>query len=72
MSSNSDSIIITLYPLPFVVETRVFIIMISFFLFGFIFGILAVSKTLIRKYFENFSNQRQIKKLKKQLPEEKK
>jgi hypothetical protein len=46
--------------------------MISFFLFGFIFGILAVSKTLIRKYFENFSNQRQIKKLKKQLPEEKK
>lgn len=68
MSSNSDNIIITLYPLPFAIDTKVFVVMIGFFLIGLIFGILACSKTIIRKYFENFSNQRQIKKLKKQLP----
>ncbi len=67
MVNNREAATISLDPLPFTVETRMFLVMISFFLFGVLFGALACSKSLITKMFERFSDRKKIKKLEKQI-----
>jgi uncharacterized integral membrane protein len=71
MSSNSDIITIKLYPLPFEIETKSFIIMISFFVCGMIFGVLSCSKSILGKSFEIIGNRQIIRKLKKKLTKNK-
>jgi uncharacterized membrane protein YciS (DUF1049 family) len=61
---------ITLNPLPFEIETKSFMVMVSFFLFGLIFGLIICSKTIIKKSLENFGNRRAIKNLTKQVIKE--
>jgi hypothetical protein len=47
MVDNRGEVSIHLDPFPFSIETRVFIVMIFFFLLGMAFGILLCSKTII-------------------------
>jgi uncharacterized membrane protein YciS (DUF1049 family) len=67
MANNAEITVVNLYPLPFEIETKTFIVMISFFLLGFIFALLICSKTLIKKSAENFGSRQKIKKLEKQI-----
>ncbi len=67
MVNNRDAITIHTHPLPFDIETRVFVLMIFFFLFGMLFGFLAFSQNMIRKSITNFQDRRKIKKLEKQV-----
>lgn len=67
MVSNRGIATIKLYPLPFEIETRIFIVMLAFFLLGLIFGILLCSKNIMQRIFENFKSRRKIKKLEQQI-----
>jgi uncharacterized membrane protein YciS (DUF1049 family) len=67
MVNNRDIITIHLYPLPFNIETRMFVVMIGVFLLGLLFGILACSQSLIKRYISSFSDRNKIKKLEKQV-----
>lgn len=70
MAQNSESVDITLYPLPFEMQTPAFVLMTLFFVFGVIMGVIICSKTIIKKSIESLSNQRQIKKLQKQIQQD--
>lgn len=70
MAQNSQSIDITLYPLPFEMQAPAFVLMTLFFVFGLIFGIIICSKTIVKKSFEGFSNRREIKKLQQQIKQD--
>lgn len=67
MVSNRDVITIHTHPLPFEIESRVYLVMLFFFLFGMSFGFLAFSKNLIEKTIANFKNRLKIKKLEKEI-----
>lgn len=67
MVNNRDAITIHTHPLPFEIETRVFVLMIFFFLFGMLFGFLAFSKNMIQKSISNFKDRLKIRKLEKQV-----
>jgi uncharacterized integral membrane protein len=67
MVNNRGSATIQLYPLPFEIETRIFVVMIGFFLLGMIFGILVCSQSMLKRAFEHFKARRKIKKLEKQI-----
>lgn len=67
MVNNRDVVTIHLYPLPFEIETRIFLVMISVFVLGMIFGLLACSQNLIKRAIERFKDRNKIKKLEKQI-----
>jgi hypothetical protein len=67
MVDNRDIITIKMQPLPFEIETRVFMIMISCFVLGLICGIAACSPTIVQNFFRKISDREKIKKLEKQL-----
>jgi hypothetical protein len=67
MVNNRTEIAVDLYPLPFVLETKLFLTIIFFFILGILFGIFAVSGSLFRKTLANFRSKIQIKKLEKKL-----
>jgi len=69
MVSNREIIKIYLSPLPIEIETKVFVLMIVFFMLGLAFGILACSQSLIKNSIGSFRNKSKIKKLEKQLGE---
>ena len=63
MTSNRDHISVHLYPIPFDIETRVFVVMISFFIFGIIFGMIFASQNAIKAMMKDYHNKRTIKKM---------
>jgi uncharacterized integral membrane protein len=67
MVNNREAVTIHLYPLPFDVETRIFVVMIIVFLLGLLFGILSCSQSLIKRIFANLNDRRKIRKLEKQV-----
>ncbi|OFW80469.1 MAG: hypothetical protein A3D15_03550 [Alphaproteobacteria bacterium RIFCSPHIGHO2_02_FULL_40_34] len=67
MVNNRDVVNITFHPLPFAIETRMFLIMIAFFLCGLIFGIIVCSKSIIGYVIEKFRSGKKIKNLEKQM-----
>ncbi len=67
MVNNRETASVHLYPLPFEIETKVFLVMLTFFVLGMVFGILSCSQTLIGKMIENFNDRRRIKHLEKQV-----
>lgn len=67
LTNNRDTILIYLHPLPFEIETKVFVVMLSFFILGMLFGILSCSQTIIKTNLINFMNRRKIKKLEKEI-----
>ncbi len=67
MVNNRDTVTIHLHPLPFDVETRIFVVMIIVFLLGLLFGILSCSQSLIKRIFTNLNDRRKLRKLEKQV-----
>jgi hypothetical protein len=67
MVNNRETLTIHLFPLPFEIETKIFMVMISFFLFGMFFGMLACSKSIFTRSVKSFQDKRKIKKLEKQV-----
>lgn len=67
MVNNRDVVTIHLHPLPFDVETRIFVVMIVVFLLGLLFGILACSQSLIKRIFANLNDRRKLRKLEKHV-----
>jgi uncharacterized membrane protein len=65
--NNRDVLSLSLSPLPFKIETRVFVVMILFFVLGFLFAILACCKSLVAAFFLQIFDRRKIKKLQKQV-----
>ncbi len=55
------------FPFNFVLEIRVFLLIIFSFCIGFLFGIAATSYSLMIKFFENIKNKRKAEKLEKQI-----
>ncbi len=67
MVDNRDPITINTNPLPFEIQTRVFVVMISCFVFGLVFGILTCSPTIVQNFFKRLGDRNKIKKLEKQV-----
>ncbi len=67
MVNNREDVTLHLFPLPFEIQTRVFMVMIFFFLFGMFFGMLACSKSLLTRIFTGFKDKQKIKKLEKEI-----
>lgn len=65
--NNRDLITIHTSPLPFEIETRIFFVMLFFFLFGMLFGFFAFSKNMLQKSWTNLKNRLKIRKLEKQI-----
>lgn len=65
MTSNRDHISIHLYPIAFDIETRVFVVMIFFFLLGAIFGMFFTSKTTLKMMFQNYLAKRKLNEISK-------
>ncbi|MBM3579292.1 MAG: LapA family protein [Alphaproteobacteria bacterium] len=65
--NNRGGILINLHPLPFEVQTRVFVVIIMSFVVGLALGILACSPSLIQNFFRKISDSYKIKKLEKQM-----
>ncbi len=66
---NSDIIKINFdfFPFNFIVEIRVFLLIIICFCLGFICGIATTSYSLLIKHLENFKNKRKAEKLEKEM-----
>lgn len=67
MVNNRDVVTINTHPFPFEIESRMFLVMLFFFLFGMLFGFLAFSKNMIESWLTNFKNRWKIRKLEKQI-----
>lgn len=67
MVNNREIVTLHLFPLPFDIQTRIFLVMIAVFLLGVLFGFLCYSKSLTSRFIANFKNKILIKKLKKQI-----
>lgn len=61
MVNNREQITIHLFPLPFTIETRLFVVMTSCFLLGFSCGLLLLSRNIMRNAFLNWKNHRKLK-----------
>ncbi len=61
MVSNREQITIHIFPLPFTIETRVFVMMISCFLLGLALGLLLLSRNIIKNTVTNWKSHRKIK-----------
>jgi flagellar biosynthesis protein FlhB len=67
MVNNRDDAIIHLYPLPFEIQTKIFLVILISFILGIFFGFFLFSKKLVQKTFSNFISNHKIKKLEEKL-----
>lgn len=67
MVDNREIITINTQPLPFEIETRVFVMMLSCFALGVIFGVLICSPRIVKSFFVKIADRQKIKKLERQL-----
>lgn len=72
MVNNHDNVTIYLQPLPFEIETKIFLAMMFFFVLGVLVGFLTFSKNMFSKSIDNFKDRLKIKKLEKQIQTERK
>lgn len=63
MNSDFVKINFDFFPFSYILEIRLFLLIIFCFSFGFLCGILASSYALIKRYFENYLQKRKVKKL---------
>ncbi len=63
--NNRQEVIIQLFPLPFEIQTRLFLVIIFCFFFGLFFGAMLFSKSILNHILTNFRNRRKIKALEK-------
>lgn len=70
MINNREIITINFNPLPFdSIETRLFVLMLFFYILGLITAILIYSNSLIKSTIRNLKHKRQINKLQQQINE---
>ena len=70
MINNREIITINFNPLPFdSIETRLFVLMLFFYILGLITAILIYSNSLIKSTIRNIKQKRQINKLQQQINE---
>ncbi len=67
MVNNREIVTLQLFPLPIEIETRVFMLMLFFFLLGMFFGMIVCSKSLLSKIFASFKDKQKIRKLEKEI-----
>lgn len=70
MVDNREAVVINMQPLPFEIQTRVFVLIIFCFVVGLIFGLILCSPAIIRNFFGKISSRRKIKKLENQLKQQ--
>jgi uncharacterized membrane protein YciS (DUF1049 family) len=61
--NNRQAVIIQFFPLPFEIQTRLFLVIIFSFSFGLLFGAIVFSKNIFNHILTNFRNRRKIKAL---------
>ena len=70
MINNREIITINFNPLPFdSIETRLFVLMLFFYILGLVTAILIYSNSLIKSAIRNLKQKRQINKLQQQINE---
>ena len=70
MINNREIITINFNPLPFdSIETRLFVLMLFFYILGLITAILIYSNSLVKSAIHNLKQKRQINKLQQQINE---
>lgn len=70
MINNREIITINFNPLPFdSIETRLFVLMLFFYILGLITAILIYSNSLIKSAIRNLKQKKQINKLQQQINE---
>jgi len=70
MINNREIITINFNPLPFdSIETRLFVLMLFFYILGLVTAILIYSNSLIKSTIRNLKQKRQINKLQQQINE---
>ena len=62
MINNRDYIFIKLFPFPFEVESRIFVVVASFFILGYIFAMIIYSKNLLNTNLRSLLAKKTIKK----------
>lgn len=67
MVNNREVVKLSLKPMPFNIETRMFVILVIFFILGIFFGFAILSKNLLSKSLMNFNNNLKLKKLEKKI-----
>lgn len=67
MVDNRQIITIGMHPLPFEIETRVFVMMLSCFALGLACGVVVCSPKILRGFFRKLADRQKIKKLEKQI-----
>lgn len=67
MVNNREAVTLSLAPIPFKIETKLFIILIIFFVAGALFSFAILSHDLITKSLLNARNNFKIKKLEQQI-----
>lgn len=65
MVDNRDVVTINTQPLPFEIQTRVFVLILFCFVLGFFCGIISCSPAIIQNLFRKISDGKKIKKLEK-------
>lgn len=67
MNSQLVKINFDIFPLNFVIEIRLFLLIILCFSVGFLVGIATTSMSLLKKHFETSKEKRKVDKLEKQI-----
>lgn len=67
MVDNRELITISANPLPFEIQTRVFVVMVSCFILGLVFGVIACSPSITHNFFKHIVDRSKIKKLEKKV-----
>jgi len=70
MVDNREVVVINMQPLPFEIQTRVFVLMIFCFIVGLVFGLIICSPVILRNFFGKIANRHKIKKLENQLKQQ--
>lgn len=65
--NNNYSVTISLNPLPYQMEIKLFLLVIIFFLIGVLTGFLTLSKSLIGSKINNIINSRKVEKLQNKI-----
>ena len=67
MNSEIIKINFDFFPLNFILEIRIFLLIIFCFAIGFLTGIAVTSYSLLKKYFENVKYKKTVEKLEKDI-----
>jgi len=65
--NNNNKVVLSLNPLPYEIEIKLFLLIALSVLIGLIGGFLLLSKSLLYSKIKNFINDKKVKKLQKEM-----